>query len=377
LTSVRCLLLVGAGHSHVEILRRQILEPRSELSLTVVSAGPLHHYSGMVPGFLRGSYTEEEISFHLPTLVARAGGEFVEGKAVSVDPVRRAVVLEDGRTLAYDLASFGVGSLTRGGRNDGVRRFALSVKPIRKAIALRQALLQLARREGAARVAVVGAGAAGIEIACAAAGVLDAARRRREVVVVDGSDRILPGYSDRFRSRAESILKAKGITARLGERVREVRESEVLTDRGTIPSHLTVWLTGPEASEIFAGSGLETDDRGFLLVDDSLRSVTDPRVFGVGDCATLASHPNTPKAGVYAVREGPVLWESLNSAIDGTEPPRYTPQRGFLSILNTGEGKALLRYKGLVSWSRAAWILKDWIDRRFMRRYQVLARGVA
>jgi len=367
------LLLVGAGHSHVEILRRQIVEPEPRISLTVVSAGPLHHYSGMVPGFLRGTYTEREIAFHLPSLVSRARGEFVEGNAVGIDPVGRCVLIEDGRELSYDLVSFGVGSLTRGARDDGVRRHAMSVKPIRKAIALRRALQDLASgtRHGV-QVVVVGAGAAGVEVSCAAAGVLDLERRSREIVLLDGSERILPGYSERFRSKAEEILRKKRVVLRLAERVREVEESAVLTDRGRIPSHLTVWLTGAEASGIFAGSGLETDAAGFLLVDDSLRSVTDSRVFGAGDCVTLANHPKTPKAGVYAVREGPVLWESLTAAIGGSAPPRYEPQSGFLSILNTGDGRALLSYKGLVSWSRPSWLLKDWIDRRFMRRYQSL-----
>jgi NADH dehydrogenase FAD-containing subunit len=112
-----------------------------------------------------------------------------------------------------------------------------------------------------------------------------------------------------------------------------------------------------------------------LLIDDSLRSVDDPRIFAAGDCGTLASHPETPKAGVYAVREGPVLWQSLKAAVmtgGGGEPPRYTPQTGFLSILNTADGKALLDYKGIVSHSRWAWRLKDRVDRRFMRKYQEL-----
>jgi pyridine nucleotide-disulfide oxidoreductase family protein len=367
------LLLVGAGHSHVEILRRQILARREDLSLTVVSAGRLHHYSGMVPGFLRGSYREDEIAFDIPRLTARAGGRFVEGRAVAVEPKRRVVRLEDGREEGYDLASFGVGSSTRGAREEGVRRYARTVKPIRKAIDLRNDLERLAAEggDGTARAAVVGAGAAGVEVACALAGVLDAAGRRREITILDGASEILSGYSRRFRRRAREVLEGKGIGLELGARVSSVSEGSVRTGEGReIPSDLTVWLTGPESYGIFEGSGLATDERGFLLVDDSLRSVSDPRIFGVGDCATLRSHPGTPKAGVYAVREGPVLWESLAAAIEGRDGPRYEPQAGFLSILNTGDGKALLRYRGIVSWSRWAWKLKDRIDRRFMRKYK-------
>jgi selenide,water dikinase len=136
---------------------------------------------------------------------------------------------------------------------------------------------------------------------------------------------------------------------------------------------LTVWLTGPAATPIFNKSGLALDPRGFLLVNDALQSVSDPRVFAVGDCATLQAFPETPKAGVYAVRQAPILWKSLVATTVGSPLPRYVPQTSFLSLLNTADGKALFRYKGFVSYSRWAWRLKDWIDRRFMTRYQKLA----
>jgi selenide,water dikinase len=141
-----------------------------------------------------------------------------------------------------------------------------------------------------------------------------------------------------------------------------------------LPSRLTVWLTGAVAWPLFQDSGLPVDGRGFLWLDDSLRSVADPCVLAAGDCGTLASRPETPKAGVVAVREAPVLWESLKAAVLGGEPPRYVPQRGFLSILNTADGRALLDYRGIVSHSRWAWRFKDAIDRRFMARYQDLIK---
>ena len=105
-----------------------------------------------------------------------------------------------------------------------------------------------------------------------------------------------------------------------------------------------------------------------------LRSLADPRIFAVGDCGTPASHPTLAKSGVYAVREAPVLWRNLLASARAEPLARFRPQRDFLSILNTGDGRALLRYKGLTSWSRWAWRLKDRIDRGYMRKYQELAR---
>jgi pyridine nucleotide-disulfide oxidoreductase family protein len=362
------LLLVGAGHAHLEILRRLILEPTG-VELTVVSLGPLHHYSGMVPGYLQGIYREAEIAVRVPDLVARAGGRIVEGRAVAVDPRAKRVKLEDGREVPYDLVSFAVGSNTAGIDDPRVAGEAQRIKPLERVVALRE---QLAREDGP--VAVVGGGAAGVEIALAMAAVFEKARRPHQIAVLESGEEILSGYGGRFRRRARAVLEKRGIEIRVGSRVLAVHPEEVEMEGGLrIPSRLTVWLTGAVAWPLFQSSGLPLDERGFLWIDDALRSVADPDVFAVGDCGTLASHPETPKAGVYAVREAPVLWESLKAAIQGGAPPRYEPQKKFLSILNTGDGRALLDYKGIVSHSRWAWRLKDWIDRRFMARYQKLA----
>lgn len=364
---------MGGGHSHLEVLRRQILRPHPGLSLTLVSSAVRQPYSGMVPGFLAGTYDEAEIAFDLAALAERAGGKFVEAVAASVDPARRFVRLADGRNLEYDFVSFAVGSSTKGVDVPGVRERAFPIKPIHNAGKLRGALTGLASRPGTVRVVAVGAGAGGVEVACACAAILDRAARPREVTIVGRRAEILEGYSPRMRRRARRVLEEKRCAILLGARVTQVQSDSVgLEDGRSIPSDLTIWLTGPGPPDLFRGSGLTLDSRGYLLVDDSLRSVSDPRVFGAGDCVTLARYPDTPKAGVYAVREGPALWGSLMAAVRGAPSPRYRPQKGFLSILNTSDGRALLQYKGLVSWGRWDWRLKDSIDRRFMRRYQGL-----
>lgn len=370
------LLLVGGGHAHLEVVRRQILEPRRDIELVLVSDASYQHYSGMVPGFLRGAYTEDEIAVDLARFVAQAAGVFVKGRAAAIDPKARVVKLEDGHDLTYDLVSFNIGSLTRWANTEDVSRNALSIKPIGRAVDLRENLRELARSSTAplVRVVVVGAGAAGVEVACAAAALLDEARHSRDVTIVDGARSILGGYSDSFRAKTKRALEKKHIHLRLGAAVTRVEAGWVTLQDGTrILSELTIWLTGPEASDIFRLSGLRTDGRGFLLVDSALRSIDDTRVFGAGDCVSLASFPGTPKAGVYAVREGPVLWQSLCAAIDGSPRPRYKPQSGFLSILDTADGKALLRWGPFVSWSRAALILKKRIDTKFVRQYRSLS----
>ena len=369
------LLLVGIGHANLQILERMVADPQPDVDLVAVSMSDKHHYSGMVPGYLRGGYREDQIAFDLPNSVAAAGGKLIQSPAVGVDPEAQTVLLQDGTEVGYDLVSFNVGSKAAGQDSPGIGENAIRVKPMSQAVSLKRAIVHLrdTRSQEAQRVAVVGAGAAGFEVACGIAEFLDVAGRAREVSLVEASDRILTGYTDRFRRKAEKILARKGIQLHLGSRVATVRPDEVeLEDGSQIPSHLTVWLTGATADPMFQRTGLDLDERGFLLVDNSLRSVSDSRVFAVGDCATLAKYPDTPKAGVYSVRQGPVLWRSLLAAINGRSAPSYRPQGGFLSILNTCDGRALLWYKGLISHSRWAWWLKDRIDRGFMAKYQRL-----
>jgi NADH dehydrogenase FAD-containing subunit len=147
-------------------------------------------------------------------------------------------------------------------------------------------------------------------------------------------------------------------------------DSVRLADGIRLPTDLVVWLAGAAGSRLLARTGLPLDERGFLLVDPTLRSVDGAPVWAAGDCATLVEHPETPKAGVYAVRQGPVLARNVRAAFGEGTSATYVPQKTFLSLLNTADGKALLRWRGIVSHSRFAWWLKDRIDRGFVRRHR-------
>jgi selenide,water dikinase len=366
--------LVGAGHAHLEVLRQQLLHPLPA-ELTLISAGSHHHYSGMVPGYLAGTYGEAEIAFDLAAIAGAASVDFVQERAIALHPHRRRVELADGSDAPYDLVSFNVGSRAAGSDREAVRTGAIGVKPMSEAVRLKRRLETLAETGDARRsIVVVGAGAAGFEVACAADRLLRDAGAEVLVSLVEAGSEILDGYSARFRRLARRAIEGRAIEIVLGRRVETVDTGSVsFNDGERLAADLTIWLTGAVSWPLFRGSGLSCDDRGFLLTDDSLRSIDDPRVFAVGDCGTMASHLRTPKAGVYAVRQGPVLAEALRSAVSDREPPTYIPQTGFLSLLNTADGKALLRWGGTVSWSRWAWWSKDWIDRRFMSKYQNLA----
>ena len=228
------------------------------------------------------------------------------------------------------------------------------------------------------RVVVIGAGAGGVEVAFAAAGSLDRAGHEREVTMVDrcegaasGIRPAVPAPDERALARPPDRLPAG--RGRGGHRAGPGAPGR----RPSLPSDLAIWLTGPRERRSWPDPGLPTDPRGFLWTDDRLRSTADSRVFAVGDCGTMAGHPDPArKSGVYAVREAPILWYNLLATVRAG--PLAATGRSAASFRSStpADGRAMLSYQGLVSWSAWAWRLKDRIDRSFIRRYQRLTEGL-
>jgi selenide,water dikinase len=326
----------------------------------------------MVPGYLQGTYEERDLAFDLRAIAARAGARFVQAAAERIDAGTRTVEVA-GERISWDLLSVDVGSEPAGLQTAGAREHAASVRPMSRAVALRQRAEELfsAGRGQEVSLVVVGAGAAGVEVALALERFGRSRACRPQVTIVEAGASVLPGFSATVRSIAESVLAARGIRVRAGRRVTHVEPRRVRLDDGTDePSRLTVWLAGAAPPALFARSDVQKDPGGYLLVDATLRAIDGPPVFGAGDCIGIAGHPDLPKAGVYAVRESPVLDHNLRMALDGGPPRRYRPQKSYLALMNSADGRALWRWHALAGHSRLAWLLKDRIDRGFMRRYR-------
>jgi len=370
------LVLVGGGHAHVQVIRRWMMRPVPGVRLTLVVDRPDAVYSGMVPGFVAGDYRSHELEIDVVPLARRARARVILAAATRVDPNARRIALEGRPALSYDAASLDVGSTVRGLSIDGVAEHALATRPIRSFVdALDERVAQIAARRngGPLRLAVVGAGAAGIELAFTLEARLRASGLPVCVSLLTDAPALLP-RTPALARRVRQEAARRGITLKLDVPVAGVEKGCVRLDGAeeAWPCDLAVWATGAAALPVVLGSPLPLDPAGFIRTGPDLSVEGHPELFAVGDCARQVQHPWVPRAGVYAVRQGPVLDHNLRARLAGGRLRAYRPQRDFLALLNLGERRALGSKWGRVFAGPLVWQLKDAIDRRFMRRFQVL-----
>jgi selenide,water dikinase len=343
-------------------------------NLTVISDSPVAYYSGMLPGCIAGLYRPEQIRMELKPLVERVGGRLVLAPMTALDPEGKRVIVDGHPPLSFDLLSINIGSTIRGREIPGVTRRAVATRPISKLLDR----LEAVDRHGFGdkpRIVIVGGGAAGVELALA----LDArigATGPVEVTLVEAGATVLRRHGRRVIASAMRKLASKEIGVVAEAHVSEVVAGRViLSDTREVPFDLLIWATGAAAPPVLADTGLETDDRGFVRVRRTLQTVTSDDIFAVGDCMRFEDR-DLPKAGVYAVREGPVLAENLRRRLAGRGLLDFRPQEHFLALLSTGDGEAILSWRGITAAGRWVWKLKDRIDRRWMSRFTSSDTGV-
>jgi pyridine nucleotide-disulfide oxidoreductase family protein len=369
-------VLVGGGHAHVQVLESLRRRPFRSADVTVVVDRPVALYSGMASGLIAGQYRVRELEIDLPALCAWAGAECIVDPMVEIDAGSRRLSLASGNRLAYDVASINVGSTVAGMELPGIRSAAIPTRPIGAMIRRTEELVESleGRTNGTpCRLVVVGGGVGGIELAFAYREALRRSGREGvETTVVHAGDRILEGYPAGMVRRVEKAASPRGIEILCNREVRSATPDHVVMGNGDRRPHdVLVWVTGPASHGIVRRSGLPVDGRGFARIHSTLQAEGHDDLFAAGDCATLIDHPDTPKAGVYAVRQGPVLTHNIRAVLDGRPPKTYRPQRGFLTLMNLGDKTALGAKWGFSFRGRWVMKLKDRIDRKFVSRFQV------
>lgn len=360
----RDLVLIGGGHAHALVLRRWGMTPLPGARVTVINPGPTAPYSGMLPGFVAGHYGRDALDIDLIKLAGFAGARFINGAVTGIDLHARQIEVPGRAPIGFDVASVDVGITSAMPDLDGFADYGIPAKPL-GTFAARWDTFRAEARDP--HVTVIGGGVAGAELALAMGYALR--DRAPQVTIIDRGD-ILGGLSASARAQMLQTLEAAGVRLIPQMQIRAVQAGTVVLGDGRIlRSDFTTGAAGALPHDWIAATGLDCHD-GFIAVGPTLQS-SDGDVFAVGDCAHMTHDPR-PKAGVFAVRQAPVLYDNLRARLSGRPLRPYRPQKDYLKLISLG-GKSALAEKFGRGW-RGPWLWrwKDRIDRRFMKRFDDL-----
>lgn len=377
---LRDILLVGGGHSHVEVLKRFAQRPLPGARLTLICRDTHTPYSAMLPGYIAGHYRYDEVHIDLIQLAQYAGAHFYRDEAIGIDRRNQEVLCRSNAPVAYDLLSINIGSTPQIDQVPGATEHALAVKPIQQFNdRWRELLERIIYRPGRVRIAVVGGGAGGVELILAMQYRL---RRECQTLGRDPDDlkfslftrssSILPTHNRRVQAQFERTLNQRAVQVYTHTEVTQVEANQLRSAGGKwYSTDEIVWVTHAGGAPWLKTTGLALDKAGFIQVEDTLQTRTDPHLFAAGDVATQVNHPRE-KTGVIAVRQGRPLADNLRAAAQGRRLKPYRPQKKRLALITTGDRHAVASRGQLCLAGNGLWHWKNWIDRRFIAKFNEL-----
>lgn len=407
-TEQQHLVLVGGGHAHAQVIKALNAASRpSNLKVTLIDQQSSAPYSGMVPGCISGRYTPDETLLHLKPLTEWAGIDFVHERVVDIDLSQKIVHLarhcnaenenniDSSSSIPFDCISLDIGSTSRGlDDTPGARQFTIPTRPISKLVE------RIERSEQdmidtmddtsnedttPPRVVVIGGGAAGVELSMSLNGRFKFKFSNTQVTLLDAGTELLPDESKQGKAALKDIMTKQEIQVVHQCQVEEVTEDRIFAlvngKKCTIPFTHCIWATGAGAHPLafrLQNKGLDATKHGWISVNEYLQSTSHPFVFAAGDCCSIEGLPNgsPPKAGVFAVRAGPVLIDNLTTFLKESQSQnnekmkKYVPQSDFLKLLVCGDGRALGLRFGQAFVGRWVMEMKDSIDQNFMNLFK-------
>jgi NADH dehydrogenase FAD-containing subunit len=365
------LVLVGGGHAHMVTLANIDSFVGKGHRVTVIGPSEHHYYSGMGPGMLGGIYSPSDVRFATKHVVEKQGGVFVLGKAVRVRPDERQIELESGETVSYDVVSFNAGSYVPRLNLSEETENIYPVKPIERLINAQARIKALALRRSIT-IGILGGGPSSVEIAGNIRHLTSGYGANQPRVKIFAGERLMAKYPEGVRSRIKKSLKSHGVEIHTKGFVQTIEPDGIILESGERYNLDLIFLAiGVKPNAIFERSGIPTGPDGGMVVNSCLQSIAYPEMFGGGDCIYFQDQP-LDKVGVYAVRQNPVLHHNLMAALEDEPLQVFRPGGDYLLIFNMGGGKGVLRKKWLTFDGRLAFIIKDYIDKKFMKTFQAI-----
>jgi NADH dehydrogenase FAD-containing subunit len=364
------LVLVGAGHAHLTCLKSLRDFTSKGHQVTVIGPGTHHYYSGMGPGMLGQIYRPQEIRFNSQRLAEAGGARYLKGLVSRVRPGEHTLVMASGEEISYDVVSFNIGSgIPTAGVTIQEEANVFTVKPIEQLLCAQKSILEQLSQKNL-ELLVVGGGPAGVEISGNLWRLVTQNKGSARITLVAGRQ-VMADLPDKVRQRVLTSFQRRGIRVIEGPYLKEVQAGRArLTDGGELTFDFLFLALGVKPPGLFQDSGFPTGRDGGLVVNEFLQSVAYANIFGGGDCIYFQPQP-LDKVGVYAVRQNPILRDNLMAALEGGSLKPFQPGGAYLLIFNMGDGRGIFWKKSVVFDGRLAFWLKDYIDRRFMRKFQI------
>ena len=366
------LLLAGGGQVHALVLRDLARARLSDVELVLVTPSSQLRYSAMLPGWVAGHYALPALTIDLGLLARAARARLILAQVQKLDLTNRIALTDDGNAIDFDVLSIATGAASSVDAISGARQHAIALRPFEDFIPGWERIVRTAEAASSAfQLTVLGAGAAGVEIALSAAFRARMMRLPMRVHLLTGGVPILPGHSERARLLMHATLASAGIHLVDDAAHRVDRDAVVTHDQRRIASDAILVATGLSMPAWLRGTQLALDERGFITVNSHLQSISHSFVFAAGDAATLTESPR-PKSGVYAVRAAKPLAINLISAITGKPLDTFSPQRQALYLISTGSKHAIASWGQWTFAGRWVWRWKNSIDRDYIAQFSRL-----
>ncbi|MCF8067374.1 MAG: FAD-dependent oxidoreductase [Desulfobacterales bacterium] len=365
------LVLVGGGHAHMVTLANIRRFVDKGYGVTVIGPSDYHYYSGMGPGMLGKTYAPEDIRFATGNVVEKQGGQFVPGSATHIDPKLRIVKLASGEDIVYDVLSVNAGSYVPQSLVTEDKGDIFSVKPIETLQKARSRIIELTSQKKIL-IAIVGGGPSSTEIAGNVWQLVKHIQSHMPVIKIFSGGPFMGRFPDKIRKSALAIMVQRNIEVHDGDYVKEIKTGTIRMESGKTHLADVIFLaSGVRSSAIFRDSGIPVGPDDGMIVNKYLQCPRHPEIFGGGDCIYFQDEP-LDKVGVYAVRENPILCHNLMAALEGSVLKAFDPGGPYLLVFNMGGGIGILNKRWITFSGRLAFKIKDYIDRRFMMKFQAI-----
>ncbi|MFM6191575.1 FAD-dependent oxidoreductase [Planktothrix sp.] len=378
------LVLIGGGHSHAIALKKWGINPLSDVKLTLITNVIKTPYSGMLPGYIAGFYSFDQCHINLQSLAQFSQAQFVLDQAINLDLENNIVICKNQASIPFDLLSIDIGSTPTTVTIPGATQYTIPLKPISEFLQYWHQLIDEIQQnyQQKIRLAIVGGGAGGVELAFNIHSRLTQIYQQAnqplnniELHLIHQGKRLLADRPISLSQKVENLLRNRQIKLHFNETVSQIDQSQNQGKKIHCQSGFTLecdrifWVTQASASPWVKKTELATDEKGFILVNHYLQSISHPQVFAAGDIATMVNNPR-PKAGVFAVRQGQPLLNNLKRSLQDQPLKPFIPQQEFLILIGTGDQKAIAS-KGKLNLGSSSllWRWKDYIDQKFMKQF--------